>query len=175
VGYEWRFYMGSGLVAPKGLFRDKMYTSTDLNRRAGEILNSARCGPVTISRNNEQFALMKREQAASLVNTANNLNEAMELIRGALYAIAKRPVSQSVSWLTAFDKDDLFKFVDEILVTSRQAGDWEQLDAVVHEWHESAMAMSSGIAGEILEEGTEIFPLTDPLAVTEQESELVIP
>src|SRR5580658_7840444 len=98
-----------------GVFGDQVYSSTDLNRRAGEVLDNARKGPVTISRNKEQFALLRREQVAELVRTALQFGPIIELIQGALSVVEGKEPPVSLVWLKAFDLGDLRKMIREIL------------------------------------------------------------
>jgi len=50
-------------------------------------------------------------------------------------------------WLKVFDSDELGEFITEILNAfqglSSGINDWELLDAVIHEWQESAMAIQN--------------------------------
>ena len=56
-------------------------------------------------------------------------------------------------WLKTFDTDDLKDFVEEVrsivhqFEGSPQA--WEEIDALVYEWHESALVISSGVLDEM--------------------------
>src|SRR5260370_42316141 len=97
--------MGNDTLNDLGVFGDKLYTSTDLNRRSGEVLNHAREHPVTISRNNEQFALLRREQAAQLVRTVKNISSAMAVLSAAQTALSGGP--PELEWLKVFEKNDL--------------------------------------------------------------------
>src|SRR5713226_9070392 len=106
-----------------GVFGDEVYTSTDLNRRSGEVLNHALRGPVTISRNGEQFALLKREQAASLVRSFSRLSGVIEIFSGVLELERAGSVPSPLSWLTAFDADDRAAMCRELLAAVRNAHD----------------------------------------------------
>jgi hypothetical protein len=131
------------------LFTDEVFTSTDLNRREGEVLNQARKAPVTISRNGEQFALLKREQAADLIKAVSQFGATLELIEGVLSVVEQKTPSSSLLWLKAFDVPDLRKMIREVLAASASAlrgtGDWDSVNAIIHEWHESAVVAESGI------------------------------
>jgi len=136
-------------VALNGLevFGDKVYSSTDLNRRSGEVLNHAREHPVTISRNNEQFALLRREQAAKLVRTVSRINSVFELLSEAHEAMYGG--NPCIGWLKVFDRDDLQKLSSEILIAARNASkgqsEWREVDALIHEWRESALVAKTGV------------------------------
>lgn len=127
-----------------GLFGDNVYSSSDLNRRCGEVLDSARKGPVTISRNKEQYALLRREQAANLVRATLELGPLLELMEGAVCVADGQEPPPSVAWLKAFDATDLRTMIREVLGAASSAlhetQDWDAVDAIVHEWRESALA-----------------------------------
>ncbi|MBI3684055.1 MAG: type II toxin-antitoxin system prevent-host-death family antitoxin [Acidobacteria bacterium] len=159
------------LAGSWGLFNDELFTTTDLNRRTGEVLNRARKAPVTISRNGEQFALLKREQAAELVRTVLHLGPTLEFLEGAFCVVEREEPPVSVAWLKAFHTDDIRQMVREILAASvsalRETGDWDAVDAIIHEWHESALVARSGVLDEALNAPLEEAPLPDPRTVVE--------
>jgi hypothetical protein len=136
-------------VAMEGLFSDEVFTATELNRRGGTILDRARLRPVTISRNNEQFALLRRDQAANLVGTVNRIVRAVLLLSQARTAIAGGQVSEPFRWLEIYEKDDLEKLVTEVLSATLNAAsgdsDWDEVEALIHEWRESANVAKSGL------------------------------
>jgi len=155
------------------LFTDELFTTTDLNRRAGEVLNQARKAPVTISRNGEQFALLRREQAADLIKAVSQFGPTLDLIEGALSVIEKKVPPSSLLWLQAFDTADLRKMIREVLAAStsalRETGDWDSVNAVIHEWHESALVATSGIYEEAMHSPAEESPLPDPRSAAAEE------
>jgi len=57
------------------------------------------------------------------------------------------------AWLRTFDSDDLNDFVEEVRSTFEQFEDspkaWEELDALIYEWHESALVIDSGVLDEM--------------------------
>ncbi len=156
------------------MFGDQVYSSTDLNRRHSEVLNRARKAPVTISRNNEQFALMNRDQAASLVKAVASMGETLELLHGALNVVKGDEVSTSISWLKAFSKEDLAQFIDELMPAAEKAFNgsesWDSVETIIHEWHESALAIQSGVLEEALSAERDEVPLADPRQLIEEES-----
>ncbi len=154
-------------VPTEGLFSDEVFTATELNRHGGTILDRARRRPVTISRNNEQFALLRRDQAAKLVGTVNRIIRAVSLISEARAAIAGNPISEPFRWLEVYEKDDLEKLVSEVLSATVSAasceGDWDEVDALIHEWRESAMVAKSGVLDQAMfHEPPEEVPLEHP-------------
>jgi hypothetical protein len=160
-----------------GVFEDQVYSSTDLNRRAGEVLDQAREGPVTISRNKEMFALLRRDKAAGLVRAMLQFGPTLELVEGVLSVVEGKEPSSAVAWLKAFNTDDLRKMIREVLVASRSAlretGDWEAVNSIIHEWHESALVALSGVLEEAMKSPAEETPLTNPRTILEAEKELV--
>jgi prevent-host-death family protein len=164
------------LIGSLGLFEDEMYSSTDLNRRAGEVLNhAAQKGPVTISRNGELFALFRREQAAQLVKTALQFGPTLDLIIGALAVVENKEPPVALGWLKAFDTEDLRKMIKEVLVASiialRDTGDWDAVHVIVHQWQESGLAAASGVLDEAINSTADESPLSDPRSFLSDERE----
>ena len=152
------------------VFGDEVFTSTDLNRRAGEVLNHAREHPITISRNNEQFALLRREHVAQLVRTVNWVSMAVEIVSEAQSVLSGGRASLPLSWLEVFDRDDLRRLCSEILTATRKATagmvDWGEVEATIHEWRESALVAESGTLGAaMLTEEADESPLPHPSGV----------
>jgi hypothetical protein len=162
-----RVTMATATMNRFGVFGDEVYTSTDLNRRAGEVLNHARLRPVTISRNNEQFALLRREQAAGLVRAVNTIEVAVEALSALHAEISGVHPTGSMAWVKIYEKDDLQRFCSELLEVTRSAstgnGDWDQVETVIHEWRESASVAASGVIDSALfEDVAEESPLPHP-------------
>lgn len=140
----------SSLTLPNtALFSDKIFSSTDLNRRASEVLNCASQRPVTISRNNEQFALLPREQLGGMVATLNAVRVAFEtLLEIEAVLTGPAPLRSSFGWLKVYERDDLEKFRHELLSTvgnvTSQEGDFEEIHTLIYEWRESAAAIQGG-------------------------------
>lgn len=133
-----------------GLFSDEVFTSTDLNRRSGEVLNHASKNPVTISRNNEWFALLRRDQAAALVKGLAQTVLVLQMAQGAV-AIRKKAfesVPPSVSWMSAFDEEERLCMLSEIFAACVKAsddGEWDCVSNLIHQWQESALVIESGV------------------------------
>lgn len=162
-----------------GMFSDQVYSAKDLNRRAGAVLDHARKSPVTISRNGEQFALFKREQAACLVQAVSGSGRTLELVGGVLTAIEGGVMPPALEWLKVFSRDELRQMTREILTAAscalNETGNWEAVEAVIHEWHESAMVAMSGVFEETMGSPREETALTDPRIILEAEKELAAP
>src|SRR5712692_4909745 len=116
-------------LAEFGLFADEVYSSTDLNRRAGEVLDHARKRPVTISRNKEMFALLRREHAAKLITASRQFEPTLELVGGVLSVVEGQEPPASLAWLKAFDAGELREMIREVLAASfaalHETGDWD--------------------------------------------------
>lgn len=149
------------------VFADEVYTSTDLNRRAGEVLDHARSRPITISRNKEQFALLKREQAARLYRLVSQMYRASQLLSEIRVAMSGETPSEEFSWLSVYEKDDLEKLLDVVLTAMRHAlmrkTDGEEIDALIYQWTESALVAQSGVLDHAMyNESADEQPLTSP-------------
>ncbi|MCE2720285.1 MAG: hypothetical protein LW708_15980 [Anabaena sp. 49628_E55] len=48
-------------------YSDELVTATELNRQPGKVLDKAYEHPITITRNDQSFALLRREDVAYLV------------------------------------------------------------------------------------------------------------
>jgi hypothetical protein len=160
-----------------GLFSDEVFSSTDLHRRSAEVLNHARRTPVTIARNGERFALIRREQAASLVKGLAQMVEAAQLAQGAVALRRNCPdaLPPSVAWMTAFDEEDRLSMLTEVLTACAQASTddtWETVGDIIHHWRESAAVAESGVLQQAMASSPNEQPLTDPAAVapTEQDN-----
>jgi len=135
---------------PTTIFGDEIFTAADLNRRADHVLDEARNRPVTITRNDEAFALLPRKDAARLVEAASNARHMVDLVTAiSAYRQAGEeiPVGHAFEWLNAFDGDELRDLQAEVYGAFRRAGDaeisWDDFEAVLHEWQDSAIALRS--------------------------------
>src|SRR5271165_4866412 len=108
----------SGEMAPcrqLGVFSDDVFTSTQLNRSASVVLNRARTRPVTIVRNNEQFALLRRDQASELITAVVQLEETVRLILGVSSLREGKDLPASIAWIRALDEEERASMVEEVL------------------------------------------------------------
>ena len=158
------------LNQPFGLFSDEVFSSTDLNRRLGEVLNRARKNPVTIARNNERFALVKREHAATLVRGIKQMADALNVVRGDVALRKNRPdaVPAAAAWMKAFDEEDRLSMLEEILdgciraSTDDAADQWENVGDLIHQWRESAAVVESGVLRDAMAAEVQEQEITDP-------------
>lgn len=121
------------------LFDDHIVTSTDLNRRSGEVLRSAGEHPVTIVRAEGDLVLMQRAIAADLVRAASAWPETIRTMAGLIFRVAGR--SEDADWVLALEATDLQALGQEIVGALQGRKPWaetlSEAVAVLHEWRES--------------------------------------
>jgi hypothetical protein len=151
------------------VFQDEIFSATDLNRRSGHILDEAEKRPVTIMRNEDAFALLPRKKASRLVDSAAKAVSMVELVLAAGHYRQRGlsvPQDHHFEWVNAFDIDDLVTMVDEVSLMFRRAAsgelEWDEFDAVVHEWQESAWAARSTEIADAFSAKNDEVPLSAP-------------
>ena len=161
------------MAAPTTVFRDEIFTATDLNRRAGHVLDEATKRPVTITRNDEAFALLNRKDASRMVETASNARLMVDLVTTiSTYSLAKAqiPIGLPFEWLNAFDTDEVKDLLAEVHLAFRRAADaeisWDDFEAVIHEWHESATAIRNNVLDAAFSAPNEEVRLEPPALTT---------
>lgn len=159
----------AALKVASPMFGDAVYTSTELNRRTAEVLNTALKRPVTVSRNNEQFALLRREQAAELFRGREEIAFVAALLSAIQTADREGQVTGTHSWVVEFDKDDRSRLSFEVVSLLHQitcgTAEWDDLESAIHEWKESALVAASGDLDEAMSAGGEgETPLPKPTA-----------
>ena len=157
------------MSAPTTVFGDEIFTATDLNRRAGHVLDEAMNRPVTITRNDEAFALLNRKDASRMVEAASNAKTMVHLVTAiATYRLVNTqiPIEHAFEWLNAFDADEIRTLLDEVHLAFRRAADaeisWDDFEAVLHEWHESAIAIRSDALAAAFSGQSDEVPLAQP-------------
>jgi hypothetical protein len=158
------------MTASNTIFGDELFTATDLNRRAGYVLDQAKGHAVTITRNDEAFALLPRKEAARLVAVASNAKQMVGLTTAiSQYRQAGKdiPAGHAFEWLNAFDMDEVGDLLTEVYQAFQRASDetisWDDFEAVLHEWHESAVAVRSEALAAAFSAPTNEVPLTQPV------------
>lgn len=149
------------------LYGDEITSATELNRQPGRVLDRASERPVTITRNNEHFALLRRENMTALVKAATQTKILFEVINVAYrLRLGEHFGSEHpYGWLNVFDQEDLSQFIEEISKAFRQGSetdDWDAIAAVIHEWHESALAIQSPEIAAAFEDESDEVLLTPP-------------
>lgn len=149
-------------------FSDEIIKATALNRTPGAILDKASSNPVTIIRNDECFALLDRRLFAQLVTEANQSGKVLDVIHAAFQVLSgdSLAIESHYGWLSAFDSDEIKDFVSEVLCAFRKAplieDGWEELEAIVHEWHESAIAVLSNDLDDAFSNEVDEVLLSEP-------------
>lgn len=148
------------LSAMSDVFSDEIVTAKELNRQPGRILDLALEHPVTITRNSEAFALMPREDVTALIQAAKVAGLAFEVTTIAHRLIDGQTLAEDhpYAWLMEFDADDLKDFIESVTTTfqqfARSPNAWDEVDAVVYEWQESALINASGVLDEFIKDGS---------------------
>lgn len=153
--------------ASNAVYSDDLFTATDLNRQSGQVLDRAFEHPVTITRNEQSFALLRREEMANLVKGKFQLELALQitLTINQLNSGEKVGSEHPYGWLAVFDAEELNELNVEIRSAVRHcsdAGNWDLLDAVIHEWRESAIAIESSELAAAFNDEINQVPLTQP-------------
>jgi hypothetical protein len=149
------------------VFGDQLVTATELNRRGGAILDIALRKPVTITRNDQHFALLRRElvaQLSALSDQASIYAEAMRAIR-TVQSGKELYEGHPYRWLHVYGVDHLALMSDELtgaLAEVVQGDDAEAVEGVIHEWHESSIAAESEVLNEAFETDPGPIALTSP-------------
>jgi len=130
------------------IFEDLIINATDLNRSPGSVLDKALKHPVTITRRDEQFALLRRDVIAKYVE----FNQFSQIFTDILLSVVMVLSGQKIQgdnpyvWLSVFDNDEVKELIEESSVAYRdgkESGNWDEFKAKVHEWKESAIAIAS--------------------------------
>jgi len=151
-------------------YSDELITATELNRQPGRILDKAWEHPVTITRNDQSFALLRREDAAYLVKGVTQSKAVFEVLSVAFNLLLGKEIGSEhpYGWLRVFDADDLQDLIKEVSeafrLTDVSNNAWDLIDAIIHEWHESAMAITSPDLAEAFNDYTDEILLTQPSA-----------
>lgn len=156
-----------GYRSPANVFSDDLISATELNRQPGRVLDRALEHPVTITRNDHAFALLRREEMANLAKAATLTKTVVEIVNVAYQlSIGKQLGSEHpYGWLRVFDAEELSELVVEVVNVFRlcsDTGEWETMDTVLHEWHESAIATSSPELAVAFNDDIDEVPLTQP-------------
>ncbi|MGH2379341.1 MAG: hypothetical protein ACRDGT_12825 [Candidatus Limnocylindria bacterium] len=118
---------------------------TELNRRSGEILERAARYPVLVSRGDDSLVVARHDLVSRLTDSQAHADLLADLMGYLMrrHAGEKADAGGQFDWLSAFDDLDLDEFVGELRATMRDVhmgkAEPETVDAVIHEWHESAI------------------------------------
>jgi hypothetical protein len=131
------------------VYGDELITATELNRQPGRVLDLAMDHPITITRNDQHFALLRRDKMAPLVKAAALSLKVFEITTAAYWLRLGEEIGSEhpYGWLKVFDEEELSELISEIeknyrLVESEPAA-CDRIEATIYEWFESAIANSS--------------------------------
>ncbi len=130
------------------IYGDCLVTSSELNRRSGQILDTALKTPVTITRNNDSFALLRRELMTNMAKGIEQMSNVTQLVN-VVYRLTNGQEIEShneFKWVEEFDSEERAELVNEVysaLELAKSTDDWDEVAAVIHEWRESALAIAS--------------------------------
>lgn len=121
-------------------------SSTDVNRRPGEVLDRAQKGPVLVTRGDEPLVIATHAMVLNLVEGDSRgglMSDLAEYFARRFGARDMRDHGGSFDWLTQFDDGDVLEFLGELRAAYRDArartGTWSVFDDVIHQWRESAI------------------------------------
>ena len=149
------------------IYSDELISATELNRQPGRVLDIALEHPVTITRNDQAFALLRREEMAGHIKAAAMTRVVVEVM-GVAYQLSQGKEigdNHEYTWMKAFDTEELNELVAEVMngcSVGYDTGNWEELDVVIHEWHESAIAINSPELEKAFSDNDDEVPLTPP-------------
>ena len=152
------------------IYSDELITATELNRQPGRVLDKALERPVTITRNDQSFALLRREEVTSLVKAATQSKAVFEALTVAFSLLLGKEIGfeHPYGWLSVFDTDELQEFIKELSEAFRfidsSTTAWEMIDALIHEWYESSIAIASPELTAAFSADTDEVALTKPSA-----------
>ncbi|WP_009632841.1 hypothetical protein [Synechocystis sp. PCC 7509] len=137
------------ISASSSVYGDELVTATELNRQPGRILDRAREHPVTITRNDEYFALLPRDDMTFWVKSATQAKVVFDIVNVAYRLQLGEQIAEEHphKWLKVFDSQELNELITELerafRLVGSEIGAIDRLDVLIHEWHESALAISS--------------------------------
>ncbi|HAA26752.1 MAG TPA: hypothetical protein DCE56_02530 [Cyanobacteria bacterium UBA8553] len=154
------------------VYSDELITATELNRQPGRVLDRALERPVTITRNDQHFALLRRDDVTWLTKAARQMSAVFEVMSVAYRLRLGEEISAEhpYGWLKVFDTEELSELLTEIENTYRLVGSgaeaWDNLDVVIHEWRESAIAIQSQELATAFSDEIDEVLLTEPTTET---------
>jgi hypothetical protein len=131
------------------VYSDELIPENQFNKEPGNVLDLAWKNPVTITRNQQYFALLRRDDLTQMVKVVTISKKVLEMLDIAYKLRLGEEVNchHPFLWLKVFDSDELGEFIAEIMNAfqdlSSGLNDWELLEAVIHEWQESALAIQN--------------------------------
>ena len=130
------------------ILKDRVISATELNRRSGALLKEAVRRPITVLRSSGNVVMLSRERMARSFQAeeqSKTIQEIMSNLMTRLVSKSKKNVTPRYRWMNQFDDTDLREFAREYVEVFGRASsgliEWNEVDALVHEWQESAIAL----------------------------------
>jgi hypothetical protein len=134
---------------------------SNLTRKIVELLVQAAQQAELVSQSEAEAVLYQNVEPTDIAV------QALQAIATATALSQNQPTSNDFfAWLNVFDIDELQDFIHELLIASAKST--EEIDAVLHEWNESAIAIASPALAEAFQSETDEVALTDPSVVLAQ-------
>jgi hypothetical protein len=109
---------------------------SNLTRKIVELLVQAAQQAELVSQSEAEAVLYQNVEPTDIAV------QALQAIATATALSQNQPISNdSFAWLSIFDIEELQDFIQELLIASAKSTD--EIDAVLHEWNESAIAITS--------------------------------
>jgi len=141
------------------VFADRLVSASDLNRRSSAILDMALQGPVTITRNDQHFALLRRDLAAHMSAVADQValfSEAIQALRTTRVE-GDLPEHHPFQWMKAFDEEHLQDMENDLIECLEKVVSETDLEAVetsLLKWRAHAVSMLGGVMGDGFDVGS---------------------
>jgi hypothetical protein len=150
------------------MFSDEVISATELAKNTSNVLNLALKNPVTISRREDQFALLNRTEAARLYKTLEVAGLVLQYLTEIQHLRLEPGHTPTFHWLSAFDTEDLATFERELFASAGDVLEGREEASVVldliYEWAQSGAAVKDGSLHEglFVEDPSEESPLSAP-------------
>jgi hypothetical protein len=111
---------------------------------------------------------LRREEVTSLIKATTQSKAVFEALTVAFSLLLGKEIGfeNPYGWLSVFDADDLQEFIKELSEAFRLIDSsitaWEIIDAIIHEWYESSIAICSPELAAAFSAETDEVPLTKP-------------
>jgi hypothetical protein len=130
------------------LFDDRIVSSSDLNRRSGEVLRSALDRPITITRADGDLVLMRRTLAAELVRAASAWPRVVTALARLVATLSDEPLNpRLVDGLDVADLTTLGLELAHALEHGRNNEEgMSEASAVLYEWEETLKWLEDPVA-----------------------------
>jgi hypothetical protein len=147
-------------------YGDRVFTMTEFTRRPGEVLDTARNVPVTISRKSDQFAIIERREATALYKAVEHFKQVIEVIGAAAQVGFGDEVQRSLRWVKSLGTADLKAMCEELTTAVKHAESdpdlWDRIPSIIHEWRESAAVIQSGVLRDAMKEPMDEQLIAEP-------------